>query len=76
MLQNDARETLARVLPSLKESGFGIELELTAKLARIPDVRFYRLPSPTHHAATPRKKIGWRDGLQALWCIGRYAIAN
>lgn len=71
------RETLACVLPSLKESGFGIELELTAKLARIPDVRFYELPisySPRGYAEG--KKIGWRDGLRALWCIGRYAIAN
>ncbi len=67
------RELLAQVAPSLVERGFGIELELTFKLARLPGVRFYERPI-SYHGRTYRegKKITWRDGLWALWCILRY----
>ncbi len=67
------RELLQQVAPSIHERGFGIELELTFKLARLPDVRFYERPI-SYHGRTYRegKKITWRDGLWALWCILRY----
>ncbi|MDG2380707.1 MAG: glycosyltransferase family 2 protein [Pirellulaceae bacterium] len=69
------RELVEQVLPSLRENGFGIELEITAKLARIKGVRFYELPisySPRGYAEG--KKIGWRDGFWALWCVFRYSF--
>ncbi|MCI0358866.1 MAG: glycosyltransferase family 2 protein, partial [Planctomycetaceae bacterium] len=67
------RELLMQVAPSLCERGFGIELELTLKLARVPGVRFYERPI-SYYGRTYRegKKITWRDGLWALWCILRY----
>ncbi len=71
------RELVQQILPSLRENGFGIELEITAKLARIEEVRFYELPisySPRGYA--DGKKIGWRDALQALWCIVRYRLGS
>ena len=67
------RELLQQIAPTLRENGFGIELELTAKLARIPGVRFYELPvsySPRGYAEG--KKIRARDALRALWCVIRY----
>jgi len=67
------RETLAKIAPTLREQRFGIEPELTAKAARIPGVRIYERPI-TYAGRTyaQGKKIGWRDGLWALWCIVRY----
>jgi glycosyltransferase involved in cell wall biosynthesis len=67
------RELLQQVAPSLRERGFGIELELTFKLARLPGVRFYERPI-SYYGRTYRegKKITWRDGLWAMWCILRY----
>jgi glycosyltransferase involved in cell wall biosynthesis len=67
------RDVLDRVAADLREEGFGIEPELAAKLAALPGVRIAQQPV----AYRPRrwsagKKIGWRDGLRALWCILRY----
>jgi glycosyltransferase involved in cell wall biosynthesis len=64
------RELIQQVAPALRERGFGIELELTFKLARIPGVRFYERPI-SYHGRTYRegKKIGVKDGLWAMWCI-------
>ena len=67
------REIMDQVLPTLQEDGFGIEIELTAKLARVKGVRFYERPinyAPRSHAEG--KKINWRDGFHALWCILKY----
>ena len=67
------RDLMDQILPSLKEDGFGIEIEVTAKLARLPGVRFHELPisyAPRTHAEG--KKIGFSDGLRALWCIVKY----
>ncbi len=67
------RDIMDQVLPSLKEEGFGIEIELTAKLAKLKNVRFHELPisyAPRTH--DEGKKIGVLDGLWALWCILKY----
>ena len=67
------RDIMDQVLPQLKEEGFGIEIELTAKLAKLKHVRFHELPisyAPRTHAEG--KKIGFVDGLRALWCIAKY----
>ena len=69
------RDLIDQVAPTLREDGFGIELELTAKLARINRVRFYELPisySPRGYA--DGKKIGWRDAIRAFWCVFRYSF--
>jgi glycosyltransferase involved in cell wall biosynthesis len=66
-------ELLQQIAPRLVERGFGIELELTFKLARLPGVRFYERPvSYVGRSWAEGKKIGVRDGLWALWCILRY----
>jgi glycosyltransferase involved in cell wall biosynthesis len=67
------RELIQQIAPNLKERGFGIELELTFRLARVPGVRFYERPvSYVGRSWAEGKKIGIKDGLWALWCILRY----
>lgn len=68
-----SRAVLAQVLPTLKENRFGTEPELTAKVASIPDVRIYERPvSYRGRTYAEGKKITWRDGFRALWCIWKY----
>lgn len=67
------REVIEALVPTLKQQRFGIEPELTAKVAR----RRYRVYEVaigySGRTYEEGKKIGWRDGLQALWCIVRYS---
>lgn len=57
---------------TLTEERFGIEPELTAKLARLRP-RIYEI-GIAYHGRTygEGKKITWRDGISALWCIAKY----
>lgn len=59
----------------LKEKRFGFEPEITAKLARIPNIRIYEI-GISYYGRTyaEGKKIGWRDGFRALWCILKYNV--
>jgi glycosyltransferase involved in cell wall biosynthesis len=70
------RAALADIWPTLKQNRFGIEPELTAKIAR-RRLRVYEL-AISYHGRTYKegKHIGWKDGLQALWCILRYWWAD
>ena len=64
---------IAEIAPTLQEQRFGIEPELTAKVAKLPGVRIYERPiSYAGRTYAQGKKIGWRDGLRALWCILKY----
>ena len=66
------RELIAELYPGLRENRFGIEIELTVKLAR-KRVRFYERPIRYHRRSYHEgKKIGWRDGVRALYCMLRY----
>ena len=59
------------IAPTLKQSRFGIEPELTAKVARRGH-RIFEVPiSYAGRTYDEGKKIGWRDGVKALWCIVR-----
>lgn len=67
------REVIAEVAPNLRENRFGIEPELTAKVASIPNVRIFERPiSYSGRTYEQGKKITWRDGWRALWCIWKY----
>jgi len=57
----------------LKEKRFGFEPELTAKLARIPKIRIYEV-GISYYGRTYEegKKIGWKDGFRAIYCILKY----
>lgn len=67
------RELIADIVPTLKQDRFGIEPELTAKVAR-RNARIYEIAiSYSGRTYKEGKKIGWRDGVKALWCIVRYS---
>mgnify|MGYP006266561579 CR=1 FL=1 len=57
----------------LKEKRFGFEPEVTAKVARIPGIRIYEV-GISYYGRTfeEGKKINWRDGFRAIYCIFRY----
>lgn len=59
----------------LKEQRFGFEPEVTAKIARIPKVRIYEV-GISYYGRTYEegKKIGWRDGFRAIYCIVKYNL--
>lgn len=66
------RELIEKIAPCLRERRFGIEIELTCKLAR-SRARFYERPIRyAGRSYAEGKKIGISDGLWALWCILRY----
>ncbi|MFT6945655.1 MAG: glycosyltransferase involved in cell wall biosynthesis [Vicingaceae bacterium] len=60
---------------NLVENRFGFEPELTAKLSRVPNVRIYEV-GISYYGRTYEegKKIGWRDGVRAIYCIVKYSI--
>jgi len=60
---------------NLKEKRFGFEPELTAKLSRIPNIRIYEV-GISYYGRTYEegKKIGWRDGFRAIYCILKYNL--
>ena len=60
---------------NLVENRFGFEPEVTAKVARIPKVRVYEV-GISYYGRTYEegKKIGWRDGFRAIYCILKYGL--
>ena len=68
------RTDIAKKL-NLKESRFGFEPELTAKLSRVKGVRIYEV-GISYYGRTYEegKKIGWRDGFRAIYCILKYNL--
>ena len=59
---------------TVEENRFGIEPELTAKVARMR-LRIYEVPISYHDRTYDEgKKIGWTDGVRALYCIVKYEI--
>jgi glycosyltransferase involved in cell wall biosynthesis len=60
----------------LEQNRFGFEPEVTVKIARMK-LRIYEV-GISYYGRTYEegKKIGWKDGVQALYCILRYAVAD
>jgi glycosyltransferase involved in cell wall biosynthesis len=60
---------------NLTEKRFGFEPEVTAKISRIPKIRIYEV-GISYYGRTYEegKKIGWRDGFRALYCIAKYGL--
>ena len=59
----------------LKEQRFGFEPEVTQKIARIPYIRIYEV-GISYYGRTylEGKKIGWKDGVRAIFCIVKYGL--
>jgi glycosyltransferase involved in cell wall biosynthesis len=62
---------------SLNEKRFGFEPEVTAKIAKIPKIRIYEV-GISYYGRTYEegKKIGWRDGFRAIYCILKYRFSK
>ena len=60
---------------NLKEKRFGFEPEVTAKISRIPYIRIYEV-GISYYGRTylEGKKISWKDGFRALYCITKYGL--
>jgi glycosyltransferase involved in cell wall biosynthesis len=59
----------------IKEKRFGLEPEITAKISKIPKIRIYEV-GISYYGRTYEegKKIGWKDGFEAIWCILKYNL--
>ena len=59
----------------LNEKRFGFEPEVTAKISRIPKIRIYEV-GISYYGRTYEegKKIGWKDGFRAMYCIVKYGF--
>lgn len=67
------RDVMQRI--RIEEDRFGVDPELTAKIARLPGVRIVEVGvSYAPRTYEDGKKIGWRDGLRAVWCVLKYNL--
>lgn len=68
------REVLERI--TIEEQRFGFEPEITAKLSKL-HVRIYEVGiSYAGRTYEEGKKIGWKDGVRAIWCILKYNLTR
>lgn len=66
------RESLMKILPQLQQDRFGFEPEITSRIARA-GFRVYEVGiSYSGRTYADGKKIGWKDGVKAVWCILKY----
>lgn len=66
------RESLMEILPRLQQDRFGFEPEITSRVARA-GLRVYEVGiSYSGRTYAEGKKIGWKDGFKAIWCILKY----
>lgn len=70
------RSSIAKQI-TIKEKRFGIEPEITAKLAKVPKIKIYEV-GISYYGRTYEegKKIGWKDGFRAIWCIFKYRFSK
>ena len=65
------------IIQSIKliEKRFGFEPEVTAKISRIEGIRIYEV-GISYYGRTYEegKKIGWKDGFRAIYCILKYGL--
>ena len=68
------RSSIIQSIP-LKEKRFGFEPEVTAKISRVKGIRIYEV-GISYYGRTYEegKKIGWRDGFRAIYCILKYNL--
>lgn len=61
----------------ITERRFGIEPEITAKLAKVKKIRIYEV-GISYYGRTYEegKKIGWKDGFRAIWCILKFRFVK
>ena len=66
------REVLQQI--TVEENRFGFEPEITAKISKLR-LRIYEVGiSYSGRTYEEGKKIGWKDGVRAMWCIVKYNV--
>ena len=61
----------------LKEKRFGFEPEVTARISKIPNIRIYEVGISYYgRTYSEGKKINWKDGFHAIYCILRFNLFN
>ncbi|XAL98453.1 glycosyltransferase family 2 protein [Phycisphaeraceae bacterium D3-23] len=67
------REVISEI--KIEENRFGFEPEITAKVAKMKGVKIFEVGiSYSGRTYEEGKKIGWRDGVRAIWCILKYNV--
>ena len=66
---------IRKIAPALQSKRFGFEPEITARIAKIPNIKIYEV-GISYFGRTYKegKKIGWRDGILAVWEIIKYNL--
>lgn len=68
-------ELIREIAPHLESRRFGFEPEITARIAKVKGIKIYEVGiSYTGRTYAEGKKIGWRDGVKALWEITKYNL--
>jgi len=70
------RRVIDELTPCLQQNRFGFEPEITARVARRHFRVYETSVSYSGRTYAEGKKIGWRDGITALWCIVRYGLSD
>jgi len=72
------KNIIDEIIPKLESKGFGFEPEITAKIAKLAKqdkCRIYEIGiSYSGRTYKEGKKIGWNDGVDAIWCMIKYNI--
>ena len=68
-------DLVREIAPHLESRRFGFEPEITARLAKVKGIKIYEVGvSYTGRTYAEGKKIGWKDGIKALWEISKYNL--
>lgn len=68
-------DLIRKIAPTLVTKRFGFEPEITARIAKIPNIKIYEVGiSYAGRTYKEGKKIGWMDGIKAIWEIIRFNL--
>ncbi len=68
-------DLIRKIAPKLESKRFGFEPEITARIAKIKGLRIYEVGiSYWGRTYEEGKKIGWKDGVRAVWEIIKYNL--
>lgn len=69
-------ELIRNIAPKLESKRFGFEPEITAKISKVKGLKIYEVGiSYSGRTYTEGKKIGWKDGVRAIWEIAKYNLS-
>ncbi len=70
-------ELLRKIAVNLESRGFGFEPEITARISKVKGLKFFEVGiSYSGRTYEEGKKIGWKDGVKAIWEIFKFNILN